>query len=256
MSYAILQNQTSRPLLFLLVQSADHLSPATGLVPTVTISKNGGAFSSPAGALTEVGSGWYQVAGNAADANTLGPLLLHATATGADVTDERYEVVAYNPDSANLGLTNLDAAVSSRASQASIDTIDDFLDTEMAATLAAVDTEIAAILTRLPAALVSGRRDSSVGACAAGVLTAAALATDAVLEIADGLLDRDMATGTDSGSDTVRTVRQALRILRNRHTALLGVLRVYKEDDTTESWNAALTTSAAAELVTEVNPEG
>lgn len=42
--------------------------------------------------------------------------------------------------------TNLDATVSSRASQASVNTIDDFLDTEVAAILAAVDTEVAAIL--------------------------------------------------------------------------------------------------------------
>ena len=41
---------------------------------------------------------------------------------------------------------NLDAAVSTRASQASVDVIDDFLDTEVAAILAAVDTEVAAIL--------------------------------------------------------------------------------------------------------------
>lgn len=40
----------------------------------------------------------------------------------------------------------LDAAVSTRASQTSVDTIDDFLDTELAAVLAAVDTEVAAIL--------------------------------------------------------------------------------------------------------------
>lgn len=40
---------------------------------------------------------------------------------------------------------NLNATVSSRASQASVDTIDDFVDTEIAAILAAVDTEVAAI---------------------------------------------------------------------------------------------------------------
>ena len=45
-----------------------------------------------------------------------------------------------------LANTNLDATVSSRASQTSVNTIDDFLDTEVAAILAAVDTEIAAIL--------------------------------------------------------------------------------------------------------------
>lgn len=45
------------------------------------------------------------------------------------------------------GLVNarLDATVSSRASQTSVDTLDDYVDTEMAAVLAAVDTEVAAI---------------------------------------------------------------------------------------------------------------
>jgi hypothetical protein len=34
--------------------------------------------------------------------------------------------------------------------------------------------------------------------------------------VADAILNRDMSTGTDSGSTTVRTVRQALRFLRNK----------------------------------------
>jgi hypothetical protein len=40
---------------------------------------------------------------------------------------------------------NINATVSSRATQTSVDTIDDFLDTEVAAILAAVDTEVGAI---------------------------------------------------------------------------------------------------------------
>ncbi len=64
-----------------------------------------------------------------------------------------------------------DATISSRASQASVDTVDDFL-----------DTEITDIRNRLPAALVSGRIDASVGAMAADTMTASALATDAVDE--------------------------------------------------------------------------
>ena len=115
MGYPLKLNQTAQPLIFLLVQSADHISPATGKTPTVTLSKNGGAFASPAGAVSEIGSGWYKVAGNATDANTLGPLALHATASGADPSDDRFDVVAFDPQSAtNLGLTNLDATVSTR----------------------------------------------------------------------------------------------------------------------------------------------
>lgn len=64
--------------------------------------------------------------------------------------------------------------------------------------------------------------------------------------IADGILDRDMSVGTDSGSPTVRTVRQALRFLRNKWAISAGTLTVRKEDDTTASWTAVVTTDAAA----------
>lgn len=79
-----------------LVSSTDHIAGVTGITPTVTISKNGGPFVTPAGAISQVGNGFYQIAGNALDTNTLGPLLVHATGTGADVFDERFQVVAAN----------------------------------------------------------------------------------------------------------------------------------------------------------------
>lgn len=50
-----------------------------------------------------------------------------------------------------------------------------------------VETDTADIQSRLPAALVSGRIDASVGAMAANTLTASALAADAVAEIQSGL---------------------------------------------------------------------
>lgn len=106
--YQLQQSSTTRPLLFLMVDAADHITGKTGLSPTVTLSKNGGAFASPSGAVTEVANGWYKVAGNATDTNTLGPLVLHATATGADPTDVVYDVVAFNPhDAVRLGLSAL-----------------------------------------------------------------------------------------------------------------------------------------------------
>ncbi|WP_406699230.1 hypothetical protein V5E97_10170 [Singulisphaera sp. Ch08] len=105
MGYPLKQSQTAQPLLFLLVDSTDHITGQTGLSPTVTLSKNGGTFATPAGAVTELANGWYKVAGNATDTATLGPLLLHGTATGADPCDDRYDVVAYDPQSASLGLT-------------------------------------------------------------------------------------------------------------------------------------------------------
>lgn len=91
--YDIQQGSAASPLVFLLVLTSDHISPATGKTPTVTLSKNGAAFASPAGAVTEIGNGWYQVAGHATDSNTVGPLILHATAAASDPSDREYGVV-------------------------------------------------------------------------------------------------------------------------------------------------------------------
>ena len=71
---------------------------------------------------------------------------------------------------------------------------------------------------------------------------------------ADALLNRDMNTGTDSGSATIRTVRQALRFLRNKWTLTGTTLSVKKEDDTTESWAGVVTTTAGADPITGSDP--
>jgi hypothetical protein len=82
-----------------MVLSSDHITGATGKSPTVTISKNGGAFAAPSGTVSEIGQGLYALAANALDANTLGPLLLHATAASCDPRDDTFDVVNYNPTS-------------------------------------------------------------------------------------------------------------------------------------------------------------
>lgn len=102
------QSSTAQSLPFLLVSSTDHIAGVTGLSPTVTLSKAGGSFASPSGAVTEIGNGWYKVAGNATDTNTLGSLILHATGTGADPVDVEFAVVAFDPqDSVRMGQTAL-----------------------------------------------------------------------------------------------------------------------------------------------------
>jgi hypothetical protein len=108
MGYFLQQSTALHPLLFLLVKTSDHLTGLTGASPTVTLSKDGAAFASPSGAVSELANGWYKVAANATDSNTLGALLLHATATSGDPCDDEYRVVAYNPDDAvHLGLSAL-----------------------------------------------------------------------------------------------------------------------------------------------------
>lgn len=73
--------------------------------------------------------------------------------------------------------------------------------------------------------------------------------------VADAMLDRDMATGADSGSTTVRTVRQALRFNRNKVSIAAGTMTVTKEDDSTSSWTAAVTTTAG-DPITSIDPAG
>ncbi len=113
----ILKSSASYPCFFLMIDSSDHVSAKTGLSPTVTISKSGAAFGSPAGAVTEISSGWYKVAGNATDANTDGPLLLHATGSGADPTDMVCgTVVEFDPRAATTVQNIVDAVLNEAVS--------------------------------------------------------------------------------------------------------------------------------------------
>jgi hypothetical protein len=107
MGYEIQQSQAAVPLVFLLISSTDSKTGLTGKAGSVVValSKNGGAFAVPIGAIAEIGNGWYSVAGNATDSNTLGPLALHAKDAASDPIDDRFDVVAYNPFSLSLGLS-------------------------------------------------------------------------------------------------------------------------------------------------------
>ena len=112
------QNSTSFPVTFFLVAVSDHITGLSGASPAVTISKNGAPFAPAAGAITEIGSGWYGWAANATDRSALGELAVHIEATGADPVDFKLEIVPWNPFDANLGLSRLDDAVTSRAAAA------------------------------------------------------------------------------------------------------------------------------------------
>ncbi len=93
----LILNGDTRPVLFFMARSSDHISGLTGAVPAVTISKNGGAFAAPAGVVVEVGNGWYGLTPAGADVATDGVLLLHATAAGGDPADVKAQVVAFDP---------------------------------------------------------------------------------------------------------------------------------------------------------------
>lgn len=135
-----------------------------------------------------------------------------------------------------------------------------------------IETDTQDLQSRVPAALVSGRMDSSVGAMAANTLTASALATDAVTEIqsglavpgsamtlttgertsiAEALLKLDLSTVT---GEAARSVLNAIRFLRNKFTVSGTTLTVYKEDDATSAWTGTVTTNASADPITGNDP--
>lgn len=186
------------------------------------------------------------------------------------------ELVAYNPfDGVRMGMTALPNAAADAAGGLIISDAGGLDADAQRSDVAAILVDTGTTLDgRIPAALVSGRMDASVGAVAANAITAAgiadgaidaatfaagaidaaAISADAGAEIADAILNRDMSTGTDSGSPTVRTMRQALRFLRNKWSISGTTLTVTKEDDSTSSWTSELTGTAGADPVTASDP--
>lgn len=136
--------------------------------------------------------------------------------------------------------TNLDAEVSTRASQSTADDILTDTGTTLPGTLATIagylDTEIAAIKAKtdnLPAS------PAAVGDIPTAV------------QNADALLNRDMSAVSDTNA---RSPLNALRFIRNRWVITGGTLSVKKEDDSTEAWNAAVSTTPGADPVTGNDP--
>jgi hypothetical protein len=117
------------------------------------------------------------------------------------------------------------------------------------------------IATSQQVASVSG----SVGSVASGGITSTSIATDAITstglaasataEIADAILARNLDSSGNEASTTSsgRTVRNALRILRNKTDASTGAtVDVYNESDTTVIWSMNITTSPSADPIVKV----
>ena len=117
----LVKQSASKVVPFFMVDSANHISPKTGLSPSVQISKAGGTFATAGGTVAEIGSGWYKITLSSTDTDTLGALAFHITASGADSVDFTIQIVAFDPESStNLGLSRIDADISSRATDASV----------------------------------------------------------------------------------------------------------------------------------------
>lgn len=84
-SYALRKNATLAAFPFVMIDSADHLTPKTGLTVTAQRSIDGGAFAACANAVAEIGNGVYKIDLAAADLNG-DTIILRFTASGADAS--------------------------------------------------------------------------------------------------------------------------------------------------------------------------
>lgn len=103
--------------------------------------------------------------------------------------------------------------------------------------------------------------DAAVASGADGVMVGGAVTGMVVIgcyvglidhnDVADAFLKRDMSAVT---GEAARSPLNALRFLRNRFVLSGGTLTVYKEDDSTSAWTAAVATDAAAEPIIGSDP--
>lgn len=85
------------------------------------------------------------------------------------------------------------------------------------------------------------------------VIDSAATDSTFIEEIADGVLSRNLdSSGNGADSTNERTVRSALRAMRNKVDVSSGTIVVYKEDDATQAWAGTLSNTADV----TVNPTG
>lgn len=95
----------------------------------------------------------------------------------------------------------------------------------------------------------------TAAAIATDAITSTELASSAIAEIADGILARNLDSSGNEVSTTSsgRTVRNALRILRNKVDASGGTqVDVYNEADTSVIWSQPITTSVSADPIVKV----
>lgn len=146
----------------------------------------------------------------------------------------------------------IDVVLSTRLASAGY-TAPDNTNIGVAATQATAAAASAADLqTRTPTALVSGRMDSSVGAMATDVISAAALSSAAADKQAAAIFKLDLSTLT---GEALRSLLNATRKQMNRTKKNTGTtkLEIYKEDDTTVAFYQTYTESSGA--IVEVNTD-
>ena len=162
----------------------------------------------------------------------------------------------------NLSGTNIDVDQVVASVSGAVGSVTGAVGSVTGLTAATVHSDLDDIQARLPAALVGGRMDSSVGAMAANVLTAAATAADYLAEInaevAD-VLKTDTVTLPGQGAPPAAPTMQEIlswlyKTFRNRKTQTATQWNLYNDAEDTIDSKATVssdgTTSIKQEIVT------
>lgn len=208
------------------VDSTDGNTEETGLTianTDIKLWKTGATTlaNKNSGGATHISNGIYYAVLDATDTDTLGPLVIFVHVTGALTVRLECVVLAANVyDSLIGGGDLLDVNVSQFGnSNGTFASGRPEVNTTHVGGTAQTAGDIIAdtndIQTRLPAALVGGRMDASVGAMAADVVTASAVAASAVTEIQSGLASQ---TSVDTLTGYVDTEVAAIKAQTDKLT--------------------------------------
>ena len=241
---------------------------------TKRISKNGAAFGAMTVTITEMENGWYSVPIGTGHSDTLGLLSITFDSTAGKQVNLQLRVESkLNADLNDVAATDIvssGAITTLTGSVVSVDLVDLTTLTTTTTNSTQAEADIAGLNNVAATDIVSSGAITTLAGAVVNVdlvdvtttTTTTTTNTDMVtepptaIENADAMLDRNMATGTDTGDSTTRTPRQALRFLRNKWALVGTTLTVNKEDDATSSWTATVSTDAAADPVTGSNPAG
>jgi len=85
----------------------------------------------------------------------------------------------------------------------------------------------------------------TVDTTGAALNSSATATVPTAIQVADAVLNRKLDS-TGNGTDTLdeRTVRSALRAMRNKVSVATGTMTVYKEDDTTTAWSGTVSNTS------------
>ena len=170
-------------------------------------------------------------------------LLISIQCTGVAPVFVEYQLVAVDlMDTVRLGLTAIPNIAQGTTGAISTGNATGQVTVVATATNALTSTSFAA-----------GAIDAA--AIAANAITSSELDATALAVIADAILKRNLDSSGNEASTTSngRTVRNALRILRNKVDASGGTqVDVYNEADTTVIWSQPITTSVTADPIVKV----